>query len=123
VVVVNLKVKSFLRRIREKFLKIDLDGQRDVAQASTADACRGCSGFCAYQYPLVDGLECHVKVDRFACCHAHESFAKLLGRGHRNRVLAHLSWPVDQVVHTNDIWPAIIAVHGARFYAVNPVMR
>jgi hypothetical protein len=30
---------------------------------------------------------------------------------------------VDQVVHTNDVWLAIIAVHGARFYAVNPVMR
>lgn len=122
-VVVNLKVKSFLRRIREKFLKIDLDGQRDVAQAPSADACRGCRGVSAHQNSIVNGLECQVQVDTFACCNAHESFAELLWGYHGNGLLAHLSWPVDQVVHTNDVWLAIIAVHGARFYAVNPVMR
>jgi hypothetical protein len=63
VVVVNLKIKSFVRRIREKFLEIDLDRHLDVGEASSAhpDGRRG--ELCAHQDSLVHRLESDVRID------------------------------------------------------------
>jgi len=58
----NRVVKSFVNRVREKFLNLDFDGQFDRIEASAALAGGDRGDVCGDQNAVVQGFEAHVEV-------------------------------------------------------------
>ena len=116
-VVVNLKIKSFVRRIRENFLEIDLDRHLDVGEASAAhpDGRRG--ELCADQDSLVDRLESEVRVDRRTLGNADQPLPHFRADREADLLLAHLTWAVHEVIHMNGVRSGSELGHDDRFYA------
>ena len=115
-VVVNLGVKSFPRRIREKLLEVDLDGLRDVGQAAPADTLGDRRSLPGDEDTLVHGFEAKLEFERRAGLHAHEAFPELLRHVDRQRLLAHLARPVHQVADAEGVGIASGGRHEEEFY-------
>lgn len=119
VVVVNLEVRRFRIRIREKFLNLDFDRQFDVAEAASALAGRQCVDVDGHEDPLVNGLETHLLGERRALLDGDQTLAPALGEHHLEVVLAHLPGTVHQIAHVDAERRIVRSLpsHDRRFYA------
>ena len=100
-VVVNLIIKSFVRRIREKLLEIDLDRDLDVSQtaASLADGRR--SDFSRDENSLVNRLQTQSSVQSRTLGDTDQTLAQPLLDRESKSLLAHLAGPVHHVAHAD----------------------
>jgi len=101
VVIVNLMLRSFLTRVREKFLKFDFDALRDIGEAPSADSRGGRRDIRGHENAFVHGLEADVLLDLRAFFHRDEALAQLFWRDNAQRVLAHLAGTADEVAHAD----------------------
>lgn len=90
VVIVNLVIGGFITRVREKFLKLDLDTLLDVDEASAAHTGGDSFHLGGDENALMDGLETNAFVDRGPCPDGDEALTELLGCVDHDVVLAHL---------------------------------
>lgn len=97
VVIVNLVVRGFALRVREKFLKLDLDTLGNVNKASSAHAGGDRFDLCGDEDALVDGLQPDPLMDRSAFADGDEALPELLGGGNDEVMFAHLSRSPHQV--------------------------
>lgn len=103
-VIVNLMLRSFLSRIREKFLKLDLDSLGDVDEAATALSRRRCRHVSGDENALVDGLETNEFVNRSSLFYSEQALAKRLRQLKIILMLTHLTWAAHEIAHTNSEW-------------------
>jgi hypothetical protein len=97
VVVLNLKLESFSRMIREKLLELDFDGLGDVDEASSALALGDRVDLGGDEDPLVHRLEAHVEIELGALLDGDDALAHRLADGDRQALLSHLARAVHEV--------------------------
>lgn len=101
VVVLNLEVRCFSSRIREKLLNLDFDPLGDLDEAATAHA--GVLRFRRRrdQDALVNGLQARLEHDRLALGDGDKALAPLIGRGRLELDFTHLAGAVGDVSDGN----------------------
>jgi len=111
VVIVNIKVKGFLNRIREKFLKFDLEVFGDGVEASSALSDGSNIHFTSGQNSLVNRLETQIHVHLCARFNGNETLAEFFwnseielnfavnSRAMHELVNAHRVGRVDELCH------------------------
>lgn len=119
VVVVNLEVRRFRIRIREKFLNLDFDWQFDVAEAPSALARGQDIDVDGHQDALMHRLETDPFCERRALWHGHQTLAPALAEHHLEVVLAHLARTAHQIAHVDAERGVVgsLPSHDRRFYA------
>lgn len=90
-VIVNLIVRGFITRVREKFLKLDLDTLADVGKASAALTGGDRFDLSGDENAFVNGLQPNALMDRCALANGNEALPELLRGGNHEIVLTHLS--------------------------------
>ncbi len=100
-VVLNLKLESFSRMIREKLLELDFDRQRHVDQASTALAFGHRIDARRHEDALVDGLQPDVEIELRPLANGHETLTEGFANRHLESMLAHLARTVEEVAHVH----------------------
>ena len=117
----NRVVKSFVNRVREKFLNLDFDGQFDLVEASTALAGGDRSDVCRDQDAVVERFEAHVEVHFRVLGDADQGIAEGFGYDDIQLVLAHLAGAVHEVVHRDGERGGGEVRHNRQFYVTRAV--
>lgn len=119
VVVVNLEVRRFRIRIREKFLNLDFDRQFDVAEAASALAGGLHIDVDGHEDTLVHGLETDPFGERRTRLDRHQTLAPAFAEHHLEVVLTHLARTAHQVAHVDAERGVVgsLPSHDRRFYA------
>src|SRR5690349_17499170 len=113
-------IESFLSRIREKFLEIDLDGLLDVDQAAPAHAGGGAGHLAGGEDALVHRLEPEVEIDGRALRHGDETLAQLVADRDAQVLLLHRAGSADEVVHIDRVRSLLERGHDRLFYEALP---
>ena len=112
----NRVVKSFVNRVREKFLNLDFDRQFDRIEASSALAGGDRGDVCGDENAVVQGFETHVEVHLGVFGDADQGIAEGFGYDDIEFVLAHLAGAVHKVVHRNGERGGGEVRHNRQFY-------
>ena len=112
----NRVVKSFVNRVREKFLNLDFDRQFDFIEASTALASGDRGDVGGDQNAVVQRFEPHVEMHFRVLGDADHGIAERFGYGDIEAVLTHLAGAVHEVVHRNGERGGGEVRHNRQFY-------
>ena len=99
VIVLNREVESFIRRIREKLLEFDLERNAHRVEAPHTLSGRDRRDLGRHQDALVQALEAHVDGEVGTFRDDGGTGSQLLGGGHVDGALPHLTGAVDEVAH------------------------
>jgi len=117
----NRVVKSFVNRVREKFLNLDFDRQFDRIEASTALAGGDRGDVRGDENAVVQGFEAHVEVHLRVLGDADQGIAERFGYGNIELMLSHLAGAVHEVVHRNGERGGGEVRHNRQFYVTRAV--
>lgn len=115
-VIVNRLLRSFLSRIREKFLNLDFNGLSYVCQASTALSRRRCGDICRDQDSLVNRLESDIFANLGALFNRDQTLAKLLRCHNGQLMLTHMPWATEEIVNTDRKRALLASTHRGQAY-------
>lgn len=123
VIIVNRVVKSFVKRIREKLLKLDSNGNLDVDEAPDALPRRDRVDPTTHEDAVVQRLEAGIQLKNAASSHADDGSRELIVDDDVLTALAHLARAVHEVEDGNVIGVAALVRHGRSFYADGAVRQ